>query len=289
MHECLVIAATGHAQTDFEGNREYLRRARLFKTLSLHLADAAHVSVPPTLLMLADSPTCLHDFRARFDSALMIRVDYRVLSAGKPIGGVPVYSEITVGRVIRWLLERSYFPMLQPHIDRFIDVYSVGAAMTVEEYTAEIEIVGPGFDAGDLRLGYTTPHERITIDLATERVENRWTLPDDVYAAQRRHREQTRRRLQAYCAFVNNEGELLPSLDILNGHEACGTADLDPIADRYAPIPGALLHELVRILWRIRTEVILALPPSKVFVASLSFVPGKRWLLWDVFGEWYRR
>jgi hypothetical protein len=64
---------------------------------------------------------------------------------------------------------------------------------------------------------------------------------------------------------------------------------LERIPARYEKLPRSILSPLLPMIETIRFRVLSALPPSHVYVASFSYLPDRTWVLWDIYGDWYRR
>lgn len=268
---------------------ELLNSRRLYKSLSLALARREGVKVPPSLLLLAIRRDLIETFAEEFDFPLMIRVDYEKRPEAKPLGGVPLYSMETVERACRNLLDRGCLPLLHPHLDRFKDLFSCGALLSRDSNEAEVEVVGKGFDAGDLRLGTATPHETFVVDIPDSAIRRHQVIADEAYQRQRDIRHRTARKLRAYTDFANKSGRLLSDLGGF-GHEVSESADLEPlIPPRYQMMPHEVLRELLGVVRKVKSGVLDGLPHSKVYVASMSYLPNEGWLLWDVYGDWYFR
>lgn len=283
-----IVGSNSQVWSDGDGTADLLKSQRLFKTLSLVLAKAAGVNVPPSLLLLDISRDLITDFAQKRGCPLMIRLDYRQSPDQKPLGGVPLRSLETMYRVCEYLFKRKCLPLFHPDLDRFKDVYSAGVTLTSGSYEAEIEVVGKGFDAGDLRLGKAIPHERIAVDLLDGALKRLGTISDADYQRERTSRIERVGRLKAYIDFANRSATLATDLGIFNPK-----APFDDFSARIPPkyekIPSTILRRLVEIAQTIRLSVIQGLPSSEAFVASLSYLPEKEWILWDVYGDWYRR
>jgi hypothetical protein len=266
---------------------DFLRDRRLLKTLSLLEARAADVPIPPTLLLLEPRPGTLRAFAAAHGGAVMMRMDYSTLSAPKPLGGIALFTDFSRERASAYLFAQNLFPLFHPNLDRFQDQYSAGLLLNTRSAGCRAEIVGPGFDASDLRLGASIPHESLSVDLARASVLTRSIISESGYEQQRSVRILTAKRFRAYTKFVNRTGRLLSSLDRLTGSSQ--SAAQPHIPPSYCPMPDITLSKLLDIGTRIRLQVLDRLPRSEEFVASLSFVPKRGWLLWDIYGAWYHR
>jgi hypothetical protein len=288
MADLFIVGAESEIWRDSDVSLVQLLESRhLYKSLSLLLAQQADVKAPASLLLLALRHDLIAHFANRWGLPLMMRVDYRRRPKSKPIGGIPLYQFETISRVSQNLLARQCLPLFHPHFDRFNDIYSLGAILSNESSGADIEVVGKGFDAGDLRLGQAIPHETFQLDLATGARERHNTISRDAYHRERINRAGRIVRLKAYTHIVNETGSLIaPDTLGPNLEESPETVQ---IPQRYHEIPRRLMDELLSILRTIKKVILPGLPKSKIYVASLSYLDEEGWMLWDVYGDWYQR
>jgi len=285
----VAVTKAGVLQDEDSGLVDLLRSDQLYKSLSLVLACNAGVKVPPSLLLLVVRRNLIAKFANEFGYPLMIRVDYRSRPKAKPFGGVPLYTLDTMQRVSEDLIGQGCLPIFHPHLDRFKDVFSCGVLFTDQDHKADVEIVGTGFDAGDLRLGKAIPHETVQLNLATGSIERRTIIADDVYQRERSARTKAIHRLKAYSDFVNHSAKLLADLGRFDLEFVDTDVSERMIPEHYETMPSPLLKELLGIVRVVKSDVLGSLPHSKVYVASLSYLPIEGWVLWDVYGDWYLR
>lgn len=264
-----------------------LESQHLYKSLSLLLAQQADVRAPASLLLLAARPDLTARFANRWGLPLMMRVDYRSRPKSKPIGGIPLYKLDTIYRVSEELLGRDCLPLFHPHFDRFKDIYSVGSILSNGSSSADVEVVGKGFDAGDLRLGQAIPHETFQLNLATGTRERRNTISGDAYRRERINRAARIVKLKTYAEHVNKTGSLVDPDSL--GPDLQHFSETTEIPPRYQEMPSSLMDDLLGILRDVKAGILPHLPTSKVFVASLSYLEKEGWMLWDVYGDWYER
>ncbi len=290
MRDSFLVAAQSKAwRRGDPGLVSLLQAERLYKSLSLLLARNARVHIPPSLLLLAVRRDLIAKFATDFGYPLMIRVDYRSRPKAKPLGGVPLYSVDTMERVCENLVRRGCLPLFHPHLDRFKDIFSCGVLLTDHSHEVEVEIVGKGFDAGDLRLGKAIPHETFQLNLTAGSVGRHTMIADDVYRRERATRAKVVSRLRAYSDFVNQSATLLADLAQFDSASDNLVVPEVMIPSRYEAMPTQCFAELLGIIRVIKSDVLRFLPHSKVYVASLSFLPVGGWTLWDVYGDWYLR
>ncbi|MDO9080714.1 MAG: hypothetical protein Q7U44_07915, partial [Desulfuromonadales bacterium] len=171
----------------------------------------------------------------------------------------------------------------------FEDEYSVGVLFQSKSHTVHAEVVGKGFDAGDLRLGKSRPHEVFTLDMQDSRIRQDFLVEESTYQMDAEQRKAYACKLKQYVSYVNEHCRLLPELDGIEGFDisACNI-DFSP-PKNYTPLKPSLKVSLLRNVETLYYEVLNQLPPSSVYVASFSYLPDHGWLLWDIYGHWYKR
>jgi hypothetical protein len=266
-----------------------LASERLYKSLSLLLACDAGVDIPPSLLLQSVKRAPIAKFAEEWGYPLMIRMDYRSRPNAKPLGGLPLYGLDTMQRVCEDLVSQGYAPLFHPHLDRFKDMFSCGVLLTRGDFEADVEVVGRGFDASDLRLGKAIPHESFGLNLAAGNIERHTVIADEVYQRQRAARAKVVHKLKAYSNYVNRSGVLLSDLDQFDAESGETDDSKLLIPPHYEAMPNQLLQKLLEIIGILKSDVIAFLPNSEVYVASLSYLPVEGWVLWDVYGDWYQR
>lgn len=283
------IALDDFLMCDRDIDIRLLESRRLFKTMSLCLAERAGIVTPPLLLVVSDSTATIGRFAQQWGDILMLRIDYSSLPRSKPLGGIPIRSIPTMCKLHKVLRVMGCYSLWHTPLNRLSDLYSVGVSLTTSNFNAEIEVVGPGFDAGDLRLGLATPHETLTIDMLTNSCMRTQQISSEAYTLARQQRMLTRRRIRGYTSCANEHGRLITSLSQVSAESLPDPEGADVIPSSYRPMRPEVLNELLPLIWRLRTGVITDLPFSNTYVGSLSFVPPTGWVLWDVFGSWYAR
>ncbi len=268
----------------------FLKNKGLLKTLSLSLSQSVGVKVLPTLLMIENCSEVLERFGEIHGWPLMVRMDFLKLPRRKTLGGIPVKSLLIANHINHFLYEMECYPLYHPHLDRFKDVYSCGILMSRDDTEMQIEIVGRGFDAADLRLGLTTPHEIIKTDSMRRGFERISLINESVYHRQRIERLQRMNRLGAYIDYANNYGRLLNDLFVLEDKYQRRNFNIGRrIPKQYIPIPNEEVADICEFGVKIQSDVLPNLPVSNKYVASFSYVPRYGWILWDIFGSWYNR
>lgn len=263
-----------------------LKNKKLFKTLSLLLSSRAQIKVLPTALLLDYNNKYIDELITLWGLPLMIRMDFQVLPSKKLLGGIPLYNIEIIESVSEFIFRENCMPLFHPHLDRFEDLYSCGVVLNNKDFKCTIEIVGKGFDASDLRLGSSNPHEIININLFDGTVNERFIIPKGEYNKSKLERTKKINKYLNYIEFVNNGGLLLSSL---NKFKVTSKPANKNIPESYTAIPSYILKELANIIFKIRLDVLEPLPKSDVYIASFSYLPNRGWVLWDIYGSWYSR
>lgn len=285
----LIVASRKEVEGDQNINTDHLWRKHLYKVLSLVEAARARIRVPPTLLLLGMNRKILSYVIKLWKLPLMVRMDFGSLPKRKTLGGIPIYSKSSLIAIAKFLFRENCYPIFHPHLDRFKDVYSVGIMIDPSSPVAHIEVVGKGFDASDLRLGESIPHESIKIDVFEFSILYRSFISHSDYLNAKIIRNEKVRKLQKYIKYANHKGKLLPSLNLSDKDTKNKIEDQVFIPERYIPLPDNHLSYLIEITSILYSKVLKNLPYSKTFVASLSYLAESGWVLWDVYGQWYRR
>ncbi len=274
---------------EFGKIKRFLENKKLFKTLSLFLSQSEGIKVPPTALLLSvDIPLIKFLFK-KWGAPLMLRMDYSGLPKRKYIGGIPVYTFDMLIRLSNFLIMNGFYPLLHPHYDRFDDEVSVGLILDKSSHDSIIEAVGKGFDASDLRLGSTIPHEIISFNNLSFNVEFRKIVDQSQYLVSVKERREKIRQLVSYIEFANRHGELLTSLKDIEVKDVLTSMKKLELNKEYTKISFSHLKKLMRESLKIQRKVLSQLPESQQFIASFSFLPQAGWLLWDIYGSWYKR
>jgi hypothetical protein len=285
----LIVASAADVWEDDKIPTNMLDRGGMYKMLSLVEAHRAGLPIPPSALLLEMDTKRLDYLLSRWRLPLMVRMDFKSLPSQKPLGGILLYSRKSLRAVAKFIFDQKCCPMFHPRFDRFKNVYSAGILIHPNRFDVRIEIVGNGFDASDLRLGNITPHESFVLDLLSHSISDRWMISEEEYVRAKESRVEKVKRLQKYIRFVNEKHVLLPSLDAFAGDRHDKTEEEAFIADSYCPLPPRLLRSLQEIAWLAQTDVVKKLPESDTFVASLSYFEDQGWMLWDIYGQWYKR
>jgi hypothetical protein len=266
-----------------------LKSRRCFKALSLLLAAKSGVNAPSFLLLVDMNKKALQQISNTWHLPIMVRMDYSSLPQRKCLGGIPLHSVDTMAKVSEFLFGIDCYPLFHPYLDRFADLYSVGVLIDRGSASVQLEVVGAGFDASDLRLGAATPHEHITIDSDAPLRCHRTIIDTDLYEKERSQRVEKCRRLLGYIEYANQTGKLVHSLKRVRPKPLVSTLETVAIPETYQPLDPELIHSLLRAISILQSDVLPILPISDSFVASFSYVLKTGWVLWDIYGHWYHR
>jgi hypothetical protein len=269
-------------------DKTYVLPQGLYKTLSLVEASKAGIMIPKTLLVIDPDIESIRHFTSTWLMPIL-RVDYVSRPRNKLLGGIPITSMDSLKDILLFLNNKGYYLLLHPYIDRFQNIYSAGVLLERGSAISHVEIVGTGFDAGDLRLGLSAPHEMFEIDLYSNDKQNAQIISPQDYVESRRKRLERRALLRAYTRYVNSSKKLCSDLGEFNGLEGHIPEDSIFVPETYTPLTYEATQNLKHASRAILENVIEKLPPSKAYAASFSFFKQDGWLLWDIYGQWYER
>ena len=240
--------------------------------------------------MLKPNSDLLERFGEQHEWPLMVRMDFTKLPRPKTLGGIPIRSLLIAEHINRFLFEHNCYPLYQPHLDRFKDVYSCGIQISTHSRELMIEIVGKGFDAGDLRLVKTTPHESVRAGASGRDFSRVSRVSSEIYSRQRKDRLRRMAQFHSYINYANNHGKLHHELERFSRDHPRSVRGISRrIPDTYVPIPDKDVKTLCQHASLIRSMVLPKLPFSEDYIASFSLLPKKDWILWDIYGSWYSR
>lgn len=259
---------------------------KLFKSLSLLLAYNNSIPVLPTMVLINYNDEFVRRFVCDWGLPIMIRMDYSSLPPEKPLGGIPITDIDVLYKVSLFLYQKKCLPILHPNVERNEDLYSLGVLIRRDNDNIIIEMVGEGFDASDLRLGVINPQEIIEYDLREGAILRRNVISENEYAEQKVIRTKRINAYTEYKKYVNRTGSMLANI---NKFMIEGDGEFSKIPDKYKRISNVLLKELIDYIYIIKSRVIMMLPYSDLYVASFSYSGEYGWILWDVYGSWYKR
>ncbi len=206
---------------------------------------------------------------------LLLRSDAAYETGRYPRGGFEVRLE-NVERVVEGVtrLGRTVF-LLEPK-SALADEYSLGVLLWPDE-PVQVEVVGPGFDASDLKRGDLSPHERFSLERGHIRTQpSSWVISHDVVTP------------NAYLQCWNDRLRKIGSL--LAIQEAAGPTDVHQANSEirvrlkelgetrflrarqgYESIPDDLLLGAVQQSERLATGLQLLGFPGEPLVVSMSY------------------
>ena len=267
-----------------------LKKAKAFKMLSLVEASRSGIPILPTALCLNYNSNYLNQIMTTLKLPLIIRVDYKNLPKRKVLGGFPLHRNDTVKEVSKFLVREKYYPVYHPFVNRLNNLYSVGILIEPKSNESYLEILGQGFDASDLRLGSSIPHQTLRLyHYEFLKAETISIISPSSYKKERDRRKIKISKMLKYTDFINKNNYLLSSLETFSSDNENQNALLSLIPEEFTPIPENMLKSLIEMTYVLRSDVINKLPDSNNYIVSLSYVDRHEWVLWDIYGEWYYR
>lgn len=286
----LIIVLEDQIVFDKQIESDFLKSRKLYKTLSLLLSSRSGMKIAPTsLLFLANRISVLENDLGFWKFPTMIRMDYSNLPKDKPLGGIPIFNVDSLSKAMSNLFSLNLYPLLHPHVDRFKNIYSVGMRLTANDFLLLIESVGQGFDASDIRLGNSSPHQTTKVNLENNKIIDNKIISDLEYKKERDKRKLIVRQYQGYIKYINSTGNFVSSLDNIPAKFLQNELEEEKIPELYKPLSTTQIKELADIAWDIFIRVLPSLPPSKDYIISLSYTKELGWVLWDIYGGWYVR
>lgn len=226
-------------------------------------------------------------------SKLLVRTDKRQETGIYMRGGYLIdvneldteVSEILkLGRIVILLEPRSPYK----------DLYSLNAMFTPEDADILLEVVGPGFDASDLKRGDISPHEVIRLPrprfigahtLVAENITR--TIVDD-----KSYKSSIKFRLAKIGRIISGEKNLSnKQLETLAREhlQATGQTLLIENEKRYRPIPFPYLENIYRLIADLPERAKDLKIQSEPMVVSMSFfAPDEALAFWDIVWPAYK-
>ena len=212
--------------------------------------------------------------KSRGWTELLVRSDSTHETGAAPRGGSVLGGRELMATVEGLLRQDRAVFALEP-LSPYSDAYSLSLVPDAAWRRWVIEIVGPGFDASDLKRGDVTPHETIEADVQ---------LPAEAVVLRRRVVADDRRQARSWLLRVAKVARQLkcPPAEVHRELQARGEPMLvQPW--RYPPIREALVASVVRASYRARGEVAARLLEPGAVVFSMSFVGHQaRPVFWDI-------
>jgi hypothetical protein len=263
---------------------DFLIKNSYYKSYSLFMANNNNINILDTLILTSvDSVDVLEEYLNCLSEPIMLRMDYASLSDSKYIGGIPVYTLSALKKICLFLFNNGYIPVLQPYPDRFRNLYGISCLVSNNNDELTIEVVGNGFDAGDLRLGLSKPHEEIVYDCNDWEILSKEIISSDEYLNSKVKRELYSGKMEAYIKYVNSKYELLKNIN--NFKEG----DIRKLNDNYSPVTRQIIDEAAFLSNVMRMKILPLLPFSQDYIISFSVLENGEITLWDIYGKWYYR
>lgn len=263
----------------------FLLEKKYYKSYALFLAHKNNIRVSDTLILTSvDSIDVVETYLDGFNEPIMLRMDYECLSNRKYVGGIPIYSLNALKKTCLFLFKNNFIPILQPYADRYKNTYNANCSLTNNADVVYIELLGNGFDAGDLRLGLINSHEEIQYDFTEWKLLSRRIITSDEYLISKSKRETYITKMEKYIEYVNKKNKLLDDISNMRGEK-----DNHKLNDEYIPISKEFIMETAYLSYIIKNKIIPSLPYSQDYIASISIMENGNHVLWDVYGRWYFR
>jgi hypothetical protein len=216
---------------------------------------------------------------------LLIRSDRRNESGKYPRGGYNVLLHQLPERV-PWFLQQDRIVYLLEPRSPFNDLYSVNIAFWPDDPFVMLEIVGPGFDASDLKRGDLTPHEVIKLrredDGFLDGIYSRTTM-----AAPRYTRSWYDRLAKVARMLESRNSDTNTSEDLANLTRRTlidlGETLLLEHQESYPPIPGHLLQQVTNQASALPQRLVAEGMQGEPLILSMSFFGrDAEPIYWDV-------
>jgi phosphohistidine swiveling domain-containing protein len=209
---------------------------------------------------------------------LLVRSDQPFESGTSPRGGLIVPISQIEATCRRFLKEGRTTFLLEPR-SPFCDLYSF--SVRFQGSRSEVEIVGPGFDASDLKRGDASPHESVTLEKSGESIAVVSRQVDKSGYAQswvRRLRKVGRMAVGPLAEVSDRKAEAAAREFLLLRRE---TLLLDHQTE-YVPMPERLLLAAVEAAWA-GSQELTASGGQIGGVFSASYMAGTEELVfWDI-------
>lgn len=235
-------------------------------------------------------------------SELLLRTDKAGETGRYPRGGYLVPLDIVECEAKHYLDGHRLIALLEP-LSSYADDYSFNVLIWEGDPRVVMEVVGPGFDASDLKRGDLTPHETISLDRS--RLERSGVITEThlrrTAVTSVQYRESVRWRLSKIgrsvasvpiCRSAAAESGLTPLHHASDVHmmdlakaflKRSNNTHLLEHSRSYQPIPLKLVQDVLLQLRSLSTRLQAFHLPSDRFVVSGSFVSsGQRLVYWDI-------
>ncbi|MCJ7633142.1 hypothetical protein MUP77_12220 [Candidatus Bathyarchaeota archaeon] len=230
--------------------------------------------------------------------ALLLRHDKKPERPPYPMGGYLVPLEEIQKEASKYFEIGRILFLLEP-CSSFDNSYNINALFE-NDHGLLLEIVGPGFDAGDLQRGYMTPHEMIQIDrtmLKTGIPASQSTFEQiikrTILANQRSYENSVRQRYLKIAKRLKDLGKTS------FGEQETREDDLITMAKKYlqdngypvlslnetnyTPIPIDYFYEICSHIYNLPERLQHYVNHGLPFVVSSSYVKkGTKLVFWDI-------
>jgi hypothetical protein len=267
--------------------QEYCITQKLFKSLSLSIFNYNNtINCPTSILITTKNKQIVSDFCMKFQFPLLIRIDYAALPEKKFLGGIEINSLESLLEVNEYIISNKCFTLLQSNFSRFNNDLNIGVLYIRNNKNVVIEYLGKGFDASDLRLGKINPHEIKNYNLDSYHINQIYLCSRKEYQESRIARIQNIKKLASYQKHVNNYRTLLSNIESIGFSDNIFRKITLPPKE-YKATNKFIEKKIIRFIHAF-AYLQNKLPHSNSYVASLS-INNNKLLLWDIYGQWYKR
>lgn len=236
--------------------------------------------------------------RERHFSELLVRIEKPGQRWTRRRGGYTIPIPAARG-LVEGLGREGMLTLLLEPVSPYSDLYSFTSVCDLVTGKADVEIVGPGFDASDILRSDTVPHERfeISIEIKGGRFEKplRCSVKRLPSIGPEAYQASARRRLAKIGARLRNaffpdeilEGASTSLSDLAQEGvqylQKTGQTQLLNYLDAYEPIPSTLFDAFLNQLLRLVASVAAAQVPWQSLSVAGSFLNSNRLVIWDFF------
>jgi hypothetical protein len=238
-----------------------------------------HVAGVPALpgIIVTDWDEAIADTVDRFANqwpaqSLLLRSDAASETARSPRGGFVSHRRDLERQVVALLQQGRLAFLLEP-LSPFDDLYSISLQPDPAWRQWEVEVVGPGFDASDLKRGDVTPHERLRLRTRHGEVH----VTSQTISSPEAQVTAREIRMEKVAALLGCSTESVAEVLSDRGE----TLLVDNVA--YRPIPQGLLQAALGHAARLKPELQKSDLADEGLLLSMSFVGQMaRAVFWDV-------
>lgn len=225
-----------------------------------------------------------------FDSnGVVVRSDSNINLFKKPQGGF-IYNKDSIENQVKRILKDNRIPFLLEPASRYDDIYSGNLLFIKENNDVIWEIVGPGFELGDISRGTHSPHEifylpksKLGKELSYSCMKNHTVIKSEEYSFSWRKRVEKIykfRYKKNIGEFESTSNKVKTFLD-KNHHPLLYSSEKS-----YKPISIHDVNCVNRYFLNIEPSLRKFKMQSDIFVISFSFTLNYGLIFWDIFSPY---